>query len=563
MILHRLTHIRSVSTKIVEPFFVTTPIFYVNAAPHIGHLYSSVIADAIFRFEKLLGNHTKYIFTTGTDEHGSKIQQAAKAKNASIREYCDGIANEYKSLFQNFNIEYTDLIRTTESRHRKAVEQFWLKLYDNGTIYKAKYSGWYCTPDETFLTESQLKEENGTKFSIESGHPVEWCEEENYMFPLSKYHDEVIRWLDKEDRIKPKKFQKILLNTLAEPLPDVSVSRPSSRVHWAIRVPNDESHSIYVWLDALVNYLTCSGYPNDEFKANWPPTLHVIGKDILKFHGIYWPAFLIAADIEPPKGLLVHSHWTVDDVKMSKSKMNVVDPNERSSRYTKDGLRYFLLREGVAHSDGNYSDLKVMRILNSELADTLGNLLSRACAKSVNKRQISPAFDRSEFEKLHQMDVTKKLVELVEALPEKCFNHYKSYNFYLVVDQVIEVLHSANKFFETTKPWELKQQNEIRQLEAIFAVTMETLRICGIILQPIIPSICKTLLDKLNVNENQRNWVDTSSVLWNQCENNIEIGLRDGEAVLFRRIQLDENEKANNKSREKRKDKKKKNEVIS
>ncbi|KAJ6634198.1 Methionine--tRNA ligase, mitochondrial [Pseudolycoriella hygida] len=562
MFLQRVKLIRSISTQISQPFMVTTPIFYVNAAPHIGHLYSSVIADAIFRFENLLQGHTKYIFTTGTDEHGSKIQQAAQKNKTSMQQYCDNVSGEYKKLFHNFNVDYTDFIRTTESRHHKAVEQFWLKLYGKGTIYKDKYAGWYCIPDETFLTESQLKEANGTKVSIESGHPVEWSEEINYVFRLSAYQEEVIRWADKEDRIGPKKFQKILLDSLQEPLPDVSVSRPTSRVNWGIRVPNDDSHSIYVWLDALVNYLTCSGYPNDEqFRRNWPPTVQVIGKDILKFHGIYWPAFLIAADIEPPQQLLVHSHWTVNDEKMSKSKMNVVDPNERSSIYTKDGMRYFLLREGVAHSDGNYSDIKVTRILNSELADTMGNLLSRACTKSVNTSQTFPTLDKCEYEKLLQVNVTQKLVNLVEALPEKCFNHYKSYNFYLVVDQVIEVLHSANKFFETTKPWELKKRNEIRQLEAVLAITMETLRICGIILQPIIPVICKALLDKLNVNENQRNWIDLSFVLWNQNENNVEIGLRDGEPVLFRRIQLDGNEKTNNKST-KKKDKKK-TEIIS
>lgn len=233
------------------------------------------------------------------------------------------------------------------------MKHFWNLLQSNGHIYSTKYSGWYCIPDETFLTESQLKEKNGIKVSEESGHPVEWTEEVNYMFKLSKFQDEILYWIKSGDRIKPKKFEKILLDWMQEPLPDISVSRPTSRVHWGIRVPEDDSQTVYVWLDALVNYLTCAGYPNAQYQSSWPPSLQVIGKDILKFHGIYWPAFLLAAGLEPPKQLLVHSHWTVDDKKMSKSKFNVVDPLERSKIYTSEGMRYFLLREGVAHSDGS------------------------------------------------------------------------------------------------------------------------------------------------------------------------------------------------------------------
>lgn len=282
-----------------------------------------------------------------------KVLQAAEKRNVPIEKYCDDISLQYKNLFRSCNIEFTDFVRTTEKRHKKAVAKFWNILMEKNAIYKDKYAGWYCVQDETFLTESQLHTDNaGNKFSLESGHPVEWTEEENYMFKLNKYQEDVIQWAKQENRVVPSKFNKILLDLLyQESLPNISVSRPSSRMKWGIPVPNDSSQNIYVWLDALTNYLTVAGYP-EKLKL-WPPNIQIIGKDILKFHGIYWPAFLIAADIEPPHQLLVHSHWTVDHQKMSKSKNNVVDPVERSSLYTMEGIRYFLLREGVQHSDGS------------------------------------------------------------------------------------------------------------------------------------------------------------------------------------------------------------------
>lgn len=234
---------------------------------------------------------------TGTDEHGTKVQQAASNHNIPVQQYCQDISTRYRSVFQQALIQNTDFVRTTEERHKKAVSHFWQVLQDKDHIYSDNYQGWYCVSDETFLTESQLRldEASGQRFSLESGHPVEWTEEQNYMFRLSKLQSEVLYWLKQGDKVKPLKFEKILMDMLSEPLPDVSVSRPALRVPWAIPVPNDPAQTIYVWLDALVNYLTSAGYPDPKFKENWPPTVQVIGKDILKFHGIYWPAFLIAA----------------------------------------------------------------------------------------------------------------------------------------------------------------------------------------------------------------------------------------------------------------------------
>ncbi|KAJ3643888.1 hypothetical protein Zmor_026572 [Zophobas morio] len=542
--------LRNVSSCSHSPFFVTTPIYYVNANPHIGHLYSSLIADAVYRWRCITNNVTsarKFKFSTGTDEHGSKIQQAAAINNSTPVDYCLKVSSQYKDLAQRFSIDYTDFVRTTDENHERAVHKFWNILKRNNKIYSAKYSGWYCVSDETFLTESQLKERvepDGRKTIIsgESGHPVEWIEEVNYMFPLRSLQDDLKYWIRRnENSVRPAKFRKILLDMVeASPLPDISISRPSSRVHWGIQVPDDETQTVYVWLDALVNYLTAAGYAEGAaFSKVWPPSVQVIGKDILKFHGIYWPAFLIAADLEPPATLLCHSHWTVDGEKMSKSKNNVVCPFQRSKIYTNDGLRYFLLREGVAHSDGNYSDTKLIRILNSELADTLGNLLSRCCGSALNPRQTFPRIEEDALRKVAELDVTKKLIEDVRGLPDACMGHYTDFNFYKAVDRLIATLHQANVFFETLKPWALKKDpTKAAELDVVLHLTLETLRVCGILLQPIIPNIAACLLNKISVEKGKRCFGDVKTLSWEAGEfASRDLG-REKE-VLFRRILLE------------------------
>ncbi|XP_011202671.2 methionine--tRNA ligase, mitochondrial [Bactrocera dorsalis] len=570
MFINKLCIVRRYCARVSQDFYATTPIFYVNAAPHIGHLYSAVITDAMCRYQRLKHPEQSVHLCTGTDEHGTKIQQAAATQGVPVAQYCDNISTRYRHLFRESGINNTDFIRTTEERHKQAVSHFWRTLHTRGHIYSAAYSGWYCISDETFLTDSQLRLDSstGARFSLESGHPVEWTEETNYMFRLSALQDEVLYWVKQGGRIRPAKFEKILLDMLSEPLPDVSVSRPANRVHWAIPVPEDQSQTVYVWLDALINYLTSAGYPDEKYRRWWPPSIQVIGKDILKFHGIYWPAFLIAAGLEPPQQLFVHSHWTVDGQKMSKSKQNVVDPVAAAKTYTMEGLRYFLLREGVAHSDGNFSNVKALRILNSELADTLGNLLSRACAKSLNPQQVYPRLHAVQLADLVQMDAAKRLQDALQQIEARCAQHYADNNFYLVVDSVISTLHAANNFFETARPWELKRpaaaatlgsgttdaanvQNieNFERLETIIAMTMDTLRICGIVLQPIMPQLCGKLLDKLAVPPEQRLWRNLGecfattaapSLFSNETVTRPLAAHTD--AVLFRRIQLDESE---------------------
>ncbi|KAI8043964.1 hypothetical protein M5D96_000112 [Drosophila gunungcola] len=269
MLIRRIKCVRNLGIRYNSSHYVTTPIFYVNAAPHIGHLYSAVIADAHCRYQRLRNPEKTVRLCTGTDEHGTKIQQAATLHGIPVAKYCDDISERYREVFRSASIQPDDFIRTTEERHKRAVAHFWRTLHSRGHIYSAAYSGWYCVSDETFLTDSQLRldESTETRFSLESGHPVEWTEETNYMFRLSQFQDDVRHWVKQEARIRPAKFEKILLDTLSEPLPDVSVSRPSNRVHWAIPVPDDDSQTVYVWLDALVNYLSSVGYPNKEVSS--------------------------------------------------------------------------------------------------------------------------------------------------------------------------------------------------------------------------------------------------------------------------------------------------------
>lgn len=488
-------------------YFITTPIFYVNAGPHLGHHHTVVLADSLHRLHRLLAPSSPTIFSTGTDEHGLKIQQAASKAKQDELSFCYRISKQFKDLFDSTGITYTDYVRTTEERHKACVRHFWEVLQKKEHIYIGTYKGWYSTQEELFLSDSEIKEvpkEDGTpqKVSVESGHPVEWMEEKNYVFRLSRFQDDLIHWLKSPGVVKPAKFQDLLVHWIRAGLQDLSVSRQSSRVKWGIRVPGDETQTIYVWLDALVNYLTVSGYPGPNH--TWPPDCHVIGKDILKFHGIYWPAFLIAAGLEPPRSILCHSHWTVNNEKMSKSKGNVLCPVKKVDKYTADGIRYFLLREGVPHSDGNFNSVKVQRLLNAELADTLGNLLSRCTAPLVNKQQIFPAYNSKSFEELP--DGQKVLVEL-QGLPDKVKARYLEGNIYQGLDEVMHVLRRTNAVVQDAKPWELaKSPDAGHRLDAVLHMALEVLRVSAIVLQPVIPVLSTKILDKLQVGVDERTW---------------------------------------------------------
>jgi len=457
-----------------------------------------LIADASARFQKLLNPSLNIIFSTGTDEHGLKVQKAAENSKLSVENYCTNISDSYQTTFNKFDISHTSFIRTTSDNHKKCVHYFWNKLQPH--IKKGKYSGWYCTADETFLSQDQIELVNNVRVSKESGRPVEWTEEDNYKFDLRPFKSNLLDWLSKSDRIKPKLFHEILNRDIND-LYEISLSRPKNRVNWGISVPGDDTQTIYVWLDALVNYLTVSGYPNSN---QWPPDMQICGKDILKFHGIFWPIFLIAAGLKPPEQIFVHSHWKVNDEKMSKTKGNVVNPINAGCQYTESGLRYFLLREGTAHSDGNYSDVKIKRILNAELADTLGNLLNRCCGKAINPNLDYPQLDLATIESLSSFDLHfVELNEKLKRLSDIVGSHYEDLNFYRGIDEIIATLQCCNRFFEHNKPWQLAK-NDVSKLSCVLHVTIETLRISALALQPIVPVLADQLSTKLNIVN--RNW---------------------------------------------------------
>lgn len=497
----------------VSHYFITTPIFYVNADPHIGHVHSLVVADALHHIAKLKGAE-KTLFSTGTDEHGLKIQRAAKSQGFHPQEFCDNISKRFSTLCSAFEIGNTHFIRTTDASHINAVSHFWSELCTRGFIYKSKYAGWYSVSDETFLPSNQIEEKiidnKSVKVSIESGHVLEWVEEENYMFRLSDLQEPLLK-LFKSGKIaiKPDVFHQLVLNLIDQGLHDISVSRPTSRLSWGIPLPSDSSHRIYVWLDALVNYLTVSDYPNlSEF---WPPDCHVIGKDIIKFHAIYWPAFLLAADLEVPKQIICHSHWTVDGVKMSKSRQNIVNPLDLLQTYSPEAIRYFLLRQAVPHDDGNFSESQMRYFLNLDLSDTLGNLLSRSCAPKINLKQIYPAAPSTQV--LAQIPADE-LIESLFSLGPKVDKLFSVAQFHDGIDHILASLRLANKLINDTKPWELVKNPALEEyLHGVLYITFETLRICGILMQPVTPKMTTKLLDRLAVPINQRYWSDATPCL--------------------------------------------------
>ncbi|XP_059164169.1 methionine--tRNA ligase, mitochondrial-like [Physella acuta] len=501
-------HVKKREEKLSSPFFVTTPIFYVNAAPHIGHLYTCLLADVVTRWNKLKGNPT--FFSTGTDEHGLKIQQAAATQKLEPEEFTSQIAKQFINMFDAAGLQYDRFIRTSEQAHIEAVQAFWTRLYERGHIYPSSYAGWYSVSDEAFLSDLDVEDKSlpdgsTVKISKASGHPVTWFEENNYMFRLSEFQQALTLWLN-SCSIVPHHFEPIVRHMI-QSLPDLSVTRDRSRVPWGIPVPNDDTQTIYVWLDALVNYLTVTGYPNTNW-GPWPPSCQIIGKDILKFHAVYWPAFLIAAGYKPPEKLVVHSHWLVDNVKMSKSLGNVIDPVDKMQIFGVDGLRFFLLKEGSIESDSSYSEKRMVERLNTDLANTLGNLLGRLTAPSVNKTQSFVALNPDhmfEFLTVEEREFFKSTYDLAEQVDFL----YRDLNLGKCISLIFSHLHWANTLVQGHQPWQLSQSTDpadTAHLHVVLHVAMETLRVCGILLQPIIPSITQKLLNRLGVPENERSY---------------------------------------------------------
>ena len=474
-------------------YYITTPIYYPSAKPHMGHAYSSIIADFFARFKRIDG--FKVYFLTGTDEHGLKIQRAAEKKGVEPLAFCDEISKTFKNLSKTLNLTNNDFIRTTESRHKKSVQYLWEELKKNDDIYLSKYSGWYSVSDEAFYNEDEIEDLDNKKVAISSKSPVEWVDEESYFFRLSKWDKALLEFYEKNpDFISPASRKNEVISFVKSGLKDLSVSRKS--FSWGIKVPNDDDHVIYVWLDALTNYISALNYPNKDdelYKKFWPASVHLIGKDILRFHAIYWPAFLLAAKITPPKKVYGHGWILSNEEKMSKSKGNILDPLEIIKQYGLDPLRYYLIKEVSFGNDGNISQERLEDCINSDLANNFGNLCQRVSA-FVIKNCDSKVPEKIKFEN----DDIKILDEYSQNL-DKLRSEIDNQNINYYIDYIVNRLFEANKYFNDQEPWK-KKDDKIR-LNTIVYTTLEIVRKVTFLLYPIIPQSSLKALKIFNLEE--------------------------------------------------------------
>jgi len=479
-------------------FYITTPIYYPSAKPHMGHAYSSIVADFFARFKRLDGYNV--YFLTGTDEHGLKIQRAAEKNGMDPILFCNKISKTFMDLSKTLNLSNTDFIRTTEKRHIKSVQNLWNILKSKDEIYLSKYSGWYSVPDEAYYSDDEIEEQNGVKIAKSSGSVVEWVEEESYFFKLSKWQDKLLKFYEKNTNfILPTSRKNEIISFVKGGLKDLSVSRKS--FSWGVKVPENNEHIIYVWLDALTNYLSALNYPdknNELYKNFWPADVHMIGKDILRFHAVYWPAFLLAAGISPPKKVYGHGWILSGEEKMSKSKGNILDPLEIIDKYGLDPLRYYLLKEVSFGNDGNISRDKLENCTNSDLANNYGNLCQRVISfNEMNCNLTVPEKGDFNKEDIYLLDNYKNnLQKLRSFIDEQDLNSYTSF--------IVDSLFAANKYFNDQEPW--KKKSDLIRLNTIVYVSLEVIRKISIMLYPIIPESSLKILDVFGLNENNINF---------------------------------------------------------
>ena len=478
-----------------KTFYITTPIYYPSAKPHMGHAYSSIIADFFARFKKIDGFDVQFL--TGTDEHGLKIQRSAEKQNIEPLEFCNQISKTFRDLSQTLNLTNTDFIRTTEERHKKTVQHLWKELEKNDDIYLSKYSGWYSVSDEAFYNEDEIETIDGVKRSISSKSSVEWIEEESYFFRLSKWEKPLLEYYETHPNfIAPESRKNEVISFVKSGLKDLSVSRKS--FSWGIKVPNNNDHVIYVWLDALTNYISALNYPNtkDElFKNFWPASIHLIGKDILRFHAVYWPAFLLAAKIELPQRVYGHGWILSGDEKMSKSKGNILDPIEIINQYGLDPLRYYLIKEVSFGNDGNISQERLEDCINSDLANNFGNLCQRVTAFAIKNCDGKIPAD-IEFQD-EDLLILNKFKDNLDNIRSKIDN--QNINFY--IDYIVNSLFEANKYFNDQEPW--KKKDDLTRLNTIVYTTLEIVRKISFLLYPIIPESSQKALKIFDIEENK------------------------------------------------------------
>ncbi len=477
-------------------FYVTTPIYYVNGAPHIGHAYTSIAADVLARFKRLDGYDV--FFLTGTDEHGQKVEAAARTAGLETQTYTDKISQDFRDMSDAMGVSYDQWIRTTEQRHKESCQALWKRIEATGDIYLGHYEGWYSVRDEAFYDEGELTTNAAGAKIAPTGAPVEWVKEPSYFFRLSAWQDRLLKLYEENpDFIAPSSRKSEVLSFVKGGLHDLSVSRTT--FNWGIPVPDAPGHVMYVWLDALTNYITAAGFPDPaaEKWSYWPADAHFVGKDIIRFHAVYWPAFLMSAGIEPPKRISSHGWWVVDGEKMSKSLGNVVEPRALAKTFGLDQIRYFLLREKPFGADGSLNHQAIISRMNVELANDLGNLAQRSLSLIArNCEGKLPGKGPATAEDTALLDAAYALPDLVRAAMDR-------QTFHEALEDIWKVIRSANAYIDHQAPWALRKTDTVR-MAAVLRVLADTIRAVATLLQPFMPDSIGRMLDQLGVAPDQR-----------------------------------------------------------
>jgi methionyl-tRNA synthetase len=489
-----------------RPYFLTTPIYYVNDLPHLGHAYTTVACDVLARFMRLDGYDVRFL--TGTDEHGQKVERSARARGITPQQFADEISAAFRDMGRLLNISNDDFIRTTEPRHISGVQALWRELERRGEIYLGRFAGWYSVRDEAFYDESELiPGPNGTRLAP-SGAEVEWLEEENYFFRLSAWQERLLAWYEAHpEAIAPRGRRNEVISFVRAGLKDLSISRTS--FSWGIPVPGNPGHVIYVWLDALANYITALGYPQKEnsyFSMFWPASLHMVGKDILRFHTVYWHAFLMAAGLEPPRRVFAHGWWTVEGEKMSKSLGNFIPPQQLVEKYGLDPVRYFMLRELPFGQDGDFSHRAMIGRLNGDLANDFGNLAQRVLSM-IHRNCDAMIPDPGEF-----AEADDRLLATARNLLDRVRPLIAEQAFHLALETIWRLVSDANRYVDEQSPWALRRNNP-RRMNTVLYVLSEVLRHLGILVQPFVPDAAAALLNQLATPADARGFAALASPL--------------------------------------------------